>query len=178
ERGSRQERDGQRAEKNATGRHGCEFLSGRTRLYSRADARSQRALVLSVTERRCYRRPTDCILPSAPISNGAWLTRSCVVQRRRTFATQTPPAYFTCRRRVISAAPPCMASSSRNTSPASRAIASATAAIMRRPFSAVACCGLPNQPVGAIERMSVSTGWELRGWGRFSLLWAGGGGGG
>ena len=39
------------------------------------------------------------------------------------------------------------------------AMASAISASMRWPFSTVACCGLPNQPVGAIERMSVSTGW-------------------
>jgi hypothetical protein len=42
---------------------------------------------------------------------------------------------------------------------------------MRFPFSAVACCGLPNQPVGAIERTSVSTGWNVRVRRSLSILW-------
>src|SRR5262249_45214373 len=70
--------------------------------------------------------------------------------------------YPTCRSCLISAVPPCTASSCRKTSRASRAIVSAMSASMRFPFFAVACCGLPNQPVGAIERMSVSTGCTLR----------------
>jgi hypothetical protein len=37
-------------------------------------------------------------------------------------------------------------------------IGDAMAASIAWPFSALACCGEPNQPVGAIERMSVSTG--------------------
>src|SRR5665647_2063798 len=71
---------------------------------------------------------------------------------------QQPRHYTACRSCLISAVPPWIASSCRKVSVASRAMASAISASMRTPFSAVACCGLPNQPVGAIERMSVSTG--------------------
>jgi hypothetical protein len=72
---------------------------------------------------------------------------------------EKPRQQLTCRNLFISAVPPCTASSCLKMSVASLAIASAMSVSMRAPFSAVACCGLPNQPVAAIERMSVSTGW-------------------
>src|SRR5262249_20785216 len=71
---------------------------------------------------------------------------------------EQPRHQVTCRKRLTSAVPPCTASSCLKISLASRAIASEMSLSMRSPFSAVACCGLPNQPVGAIERTSVSTG--------------------
>src|SRR4029079_7554915 len=78
----------------------------------------------------------------------------------------------TCLSCLSSALPPCTASSWRKIAAASRAMASAISPTMRWPFSALACCGAPNQPVGAIERMSVSTGWELRVRPRLSHPWA------
>src|SRR5262247_1761444 len=71
---------------------------------------------------------------------------------------QQPRHQRTCRRCRTSAGPPCTASSSPKMAEVSPAIFSAMSSSMRIPFSAVACCGLPNQPAGAIERMSVSTG--------------------
>src|SRR5688572_8732711 len=58
--------------------------------------------------------------------------------------------HFTCRRRFTSAVPPCTASSAVKMSVASMTIASTMSASIFWPFSAVACSGLPNQPVGAI----------------------------
>src|SRR5262249_9046424 len=58
---------------------------------------------------------------------------------------------LTCRSCLISRGAPCTASSCRKMSPASLAMASAISVSILLPFSAVACCGLPNQPVGAIE---------------------------
>ena len=61
---------------------------------------------------------------------------------------EQPRHHTACRKCLISAVPPCTASSWRKISVASLAMASAMSASMRAPFSAVACCGLPNQPVG------------------------------
>src|SRR5437879_2515665 len=58
----------------------------------------------------------------------------------------------------ISAMPPRSSSSCANISVDFAAMESATAVSMRCAFSTVAPCGLPYQPVGAIERTSVKTG--------------------
>src|SRR5258707_10963037 len=72
---------------------------------------------------------------------------------------QDPRHQTAWRRRLISATPPSATSRLAKISVASLAMASAMAVSMRSPFSTVACSGRPYQPVGAIERMSVSTGW-------------------
>src|SRR5215470_12743781 len=64
---------------------------------------------------------------------------------------QQPRHQPACLSSRISAVPPCTASSWRKMAAASAAIAAAISASMRRPLSAVACWGLPNHPVGAIE---------------------------
>ena len=47
----------------------------------------------------------------------------------------------------------------RKISAASLAIAFAISSSIPLPLAAVACCGVPYQPVGAMHRISVSTGW-------------------
>src|SRR5450631_3720685 len=66
------------------------------------------------------------------------------------------PATFRC---LISAVPPWAWSSMLNMSVASFAIASAISLSIFTPLATVACCGEPYQPVSAMVRMSVSTGW-------------------
>src|SRR5581483_2175781 len=68
-------------------------------------------------------------------------------------------ATFRC---LTSAVPPCASSSMRKSSLASFAMASAMSASIFTPLSTVACSGAPYQPVGAMVRMSRSTGWKLR----------------